>query len=58
MLKFSDNEIRKAIDILCDEFKRKKINQHVYIIIVGAASLILRFGLKRTTSDIDIELLT
>jgi len=54
MLKFSDNEIRKAIDILCDELNRKRIKQNVYIIIVGAASLILKFNLRRATSDIDI----
>ena len=54
MLQFSDKEIRKAVNIVCDEFNRKNIKQNVYIIIVGAASLILRFNLKRTTSDIDI----
>ncbi len=54
MLQFNDNEIRKAIDLLCHEFDRKGIRQNVYIIIVGAASLILRFRLRRATSDIDI----
>jgi len=54
MLQFSENEIRKAIDVLCHEFDRKGVRQNVYIIIVGAASLILKFRLKRATSDIDI----
>jgi len=53
MLQFSDNEIRKAVDVLCHEFDRKGIKQNVYIIILGATSLILRFKLRRATSDID-----
>lgn len=54
MLQFNDNEIRKAIDVLCHEFDRKGVSQNVYIIIVDAASLILKFRLRRATSDIDI----
>jgi len=54
MLNFKDNEIRKAIEMLCNELNRKQIEQNVYIIIVGAASLILKFNLRRATSDIDI----
>jgi len=54
MIKFNDNEIRKAIDALHEGLDRKNVKQNVYIIIVGAASLILKFKLKRATSDIDI----
>ncbi len=54
MLQFSENEIRKAVDVLCHEFDRRGVRQNIYIIIVGAASLILKFKLKRATSDIDI----
>lgn len=54
LIQFNDSEIRKAIDALYEGLNRKNINQNVYIIIVGAASLILKFKLKRVTSDIDI----
>ncbi len=54
MLEFNQIEVRKALDELCEEFERKRIEQDVYIIVVGAASLILKFNLKRATSDIDI----
>ncbi len=54
MLAFNHNEVRNALDELSDEFDRKGIDQDVYIILVGAASLILKFNLKRATSDIDI----
>jgi hypothetical protein len=54
MIQFNDSEIRKAIDALYEGLNTKNINQNVYIIIVGAASLILKFKLKRATSDIDI----
>jgi hypothetical protein len=54
MVQFNDNEIRKAIDALHEGLNSKNIKQNVYIIIVGAASLILKFRLKRATSDIDI----
>ncbi len=54
MIQFNDHEIRKAVKVLSDELDRKHRQQAVYLIIVGAASLILKFHLRRTTSDIDI----
>ncbi len=39
MLQFSDNEIRRTIDLLCKELNRKGIRQEIYLIIVGAASI-------------------
>jgi hypothetical protein len=54
MLQFNGGEIRKAVDVLNNELNRKNIKQNVHIIIVGAASLILKYNLKRATSDIDI----
>ena len=54
MLQFNRNEILHAIDVLGREFDRKGIEEDLYIILVGAASLILKFNLKRATSDIDI----
>lgn len=50
----NQKEIDKAIDLLNQELGRKGIEQNVYLIIVGAASLILKFNLKRATADIDV----
>ncbi len=54
MLKLNQNQILAAIDILHEELSRRNIKDNICLIIVGAASLILKFNLKRTTSDIDV----
>ncbi len=54
MLKFNRKHIVSAIDILDEELNRVNFRGHVYLIIVGAASLILKFNLKRATADIDV----
>lgn len=54
MLEINEAEIRKAIKIIDDELGRKGIQEDLYLIIVGAASLILKFNLQRSTSDIDV----
>lgn len=54
MVKFSRSEINKAIDILHGELIRKDVSQKVYLILIGAASLIVQYRLRRATSDVDI----
>jgi len=54
LLEINEAEIRKAMDILDDELARKGIQQDLFLIIVGAASLILKFNLQRSTSDVDV----
>lgn len=54
MKKFSRKEIDKAVDVLNDALQKKNIGQKIYLILIGATSLIVRYNLKRATSDIDI----
>lgn len=54
MPEFNRGQILTAIDTLHEEFCRRNIKDHLSLIIVGAASLILKFNLKRTTADIDV----
>jgi len=54
LLEINEAEIRKAIKIIDDELGRKGIQQDLSLIIVGAASLILKFNLQRSTSDTHI----
>ncbi|MBU1170404.1 MAG: hypothetical protein KKD44_12645 [Proteobacteria bacterium] len=54
MKKFSRKEIDKAVDVLNEALQKKNIGQRIYLILIGAASLIVRYNLKRATRDIDI----
>jgi hypothetical protein len=54
MKKFTKKEINKAVGILCRELKKKNISQNIYLILIGAASIIVRHNLDRATRDIDI----
>jgi hypothetical protein len=54
LLEINEAEIRKAIKIIDAELDRKGIQEDLYLIVVGAASLILKFNLQRSTSDIDV----
>lgn len=54
MLEFNRDRILSAIDTLDKALGAKNIERPCYLIIVGAASLILKFNLKRATADIDV----
>lgn len=54
MKRFSRKEIDKAVDVLNEALQKKNIDQKIYLILIGAASLIVKYNLKRATSDIDI----
>ncbi|MFP4445757.1 MAG: DUF6036 family nucleotidyltransferase [Desulfosudaceae bacterium] len=51
---FSKKEITKATDVLAQTLREKNIRQNIYLILIGAASLIIKYDLKRATHDIDI----
>ncbi|MDY6825131.1 MAG: DUF6036 family nucleotidyltransferase [Thermodesulfobacteriota bacterium] len=54
MVRFSKKEIAKAVDVLHDALRERNFHENVYLILIGAASLIVKHNLKRATSDIDI----
>ncbi len=47
-------EIKKALKDAIDEINRFGLERDIYFIIVGGASLVVKYGLSRTTSDIDV----
>ncbi|MDY6904328.1 MAG: DUF6036 family nucleotidyltransferase [Thermodesulfobacteriota bacterium] len=54
MAHFSKKEIAKAVDVLHDALLERNFHENVYLILIGAASLIVKYNLKRATNDIDI----
>ena len=54
MTRFSKKEIVKAVDILHAALQERNFHENVYLILIGAASLIVKYNLERATSDIDI----
>ena len=51
---FSKKDIPRAADILAEALREKNIRQNIYLILIGAASLIVKYDLKRATRDIDV----